>query len=193
MLDYRPRFLAHAGQRYVTTDLCPTEISVSAPVRTTFTYTRDEYVLAMKRHYRSNLKVGRDVIGGLVAIMGGAYMVATTDSGWFGWLLLVAGTSLLAMVGYAIFLLPIMIYNSQPKLKDEYALIFSENDIGFKTNKIDAVLQWSFYHSWLSDDDFYILYHGKRDLSVIPRRVLSGGDDEGLRGLLSRKIGHPIV
>ncbi len=145
----------------------------------------------MKRHYRSTLKIGRDIIGGLAAIAGGAYMLFTADSGWFGWFLLISGTVLLAMVGYAIFLLPIMIYNSQPKLKDEYSLTFSDDGIGFKTNKIDAVLQWSIYQSWLSDDDFYILYHGKRDVSVIPRRALSGGEDEGLRALLSKKIGHP--
>ncbi len=44
---------------------------MTAPVRTTFTITRDEYVLAMKRHYRSAIKVGREVIAGLVAIAGG--------------------------------------------------------------------------------------------------------------------------
>ncbi len=118
-------------------------------------------------------------------------MLFSTDSISFGWFLIVAGTLLLAMVGYAILLLPIVIYDSQPKLKDEYSLTFSDDGIGFKTNKIDAILQWSFYHSWLADDDFYILYHGKRDVSVIPRRALSGGADEGLRELLSKKIGHP--
>ena len=80
---------------------------------------------------------------------------------------------------------------SQPKLKDEYSLTFADDGIGFKTSSIDSTLQWSLYQSWLSDDDFYIMYHGKRDLSVIPRRTLSDKDDERLRQMLTEKIGPP--
>lgn len=100
----------------------PTEFNVTTPVRTTFTFTRDEYILALKRHYRSTLKIRRDVIAGLAAIAGGAYLLFTSDEGWIAWLLLIGGTVLLTIVGYATFLLPISIYDSQPKLKDQYSL-----------------------------------------------------------------------
>lgn len=168
-----------------------TEFTLTTPVTTTFTYTRDEYVLAMKRHYQSSLKVGRDVVGALLAISGGTYLLASTDFGWLAWLLLVAGAGLLAVVGYALFLLPRMIYRSQPKLRDQYSLTLSDDGIAFKTDSIDATLQWSFYHSWLSDDDFYFMYHGKRDVSVIPRRSLADGDDARLCELLTKNIGPP--
>jgi YcxB-like protein len=143
----------------------------------------------MKRHYQSALQVRRDVVGGLLAIAGGSYMLLSFDAGWFAWLLLGAGVVLLAMVGYALFVLPNMIYQSQPKLKDQYSLTFSDDGIAFKTINIDATLQWSFYHSWLFDDDFYIMYHGRRDLSVIPRRSLTDGDDLHLRELLTKNVG----
>jgi len=84
-----------------------------------------------------------------------------------------------------------MIYNSQPKLKDEYCLVFSDDGIRFKTDNIDSVLQWPIYQSWISDDDYYIMYHGKRDLSVIPRRALAEGDDARLREFLTERIGPP--
>ena len=163
---------------------------MSDPIVTTFTFKRDEYILAMKRHFKTALHVQRDVIGGIAAIAGGLYLAFTYDSGWFAWLLVALGTVLLAMVAYAMFLLPRMIYNSQPKLKDEYRLSFADDGIGFKTDSIDSTLQWSLYQSWLSDDDFYIMYYGKRDLSVIPRRALDGDDaDRRLREMLENNIG----
>ena len=103
------------------------------------------------------------------------------------------GAVLLALVAYALLLLPTLIYRSQPKLKSEYRLIFSDDGIGFKTDEIDSMLKWSIYHSWLRDDEFYIMYHGKRDLSVVPRRVLTSQDnDERFSNLLKRKIGPSL-
>ena len=166
-------------------------MTIETPVRAIFTYTREEYILAMRRHYRSNLKAGRDVVAGLVAILGGVLLLFTMDSSWLGWSLLIAGTALLSIAVYAILLFPTLIYSSQPKLKDEYSLTFTDAGIGFKTKNIDAVLQWSTYHSWLSDDAFYIMYHGKRELSVIPRRALENSFDDRLRELLTKKLGPP--
>jgi hypothetical protein len=136
------------------------------------------------------MNVRRDVIAGIAAIAVGSYLIVSSHVGWIAWLFLAAGAVLLALVAYAIFLLPRMIYNSQPKLKNEYRLSFSDDGIGFKTDGIDSTLQWSLYQSWLSDNDFYIMYHGKRDLSVIPRRALTLGDaDRRLQEMLERNIG----
>lgn len=166
---------------------------MSGPIVTNFTFTRDEYVLAMRRHYKTALNVRRDVIAGIVAIAFGLYFTLTS-MGWVAWVLLGAGAVLLALVAYAIFLLPIMIYNSQPKLKNEYRLSFSDEGIEFKTDAIDSTLQWSLYQSWLRDNDFYIMYHGKRDLSVIPRRALTTDDaDRRLKEMLENHIGPAMI
>jgi hypothetical protein len=166
---------------------------MNTPVTAKFTCSRDEYVLAMRRHFiRSALHVKRDLVGGLLAIGGGLYLSRATDIGWLGWILAAAGLILLAVVAYAMLLMPRMIYASQPKLKDEYVLSFSDDGIHFRTDGVDATLQWSLYHKWLSDEQFYIMYHGKRDLSVIPRRALIHDDaDEKLRQLLTAHIGRP--
>lgn len=105
---------------------------------------------------------------------------------------MVAGGFLLALVIYAICLLPYMIYRYQPKLKSEYHLQFRDDAIGFQTDEIDSELKWSIYHSWLRDAEFYILYHGKRDVSVIPRRALSDHADDRLADLLSLHIGRSL-
>ncbi len=105
------------------------------------------------------------------------------------WLLALAGGSMLTLLMYAVFLLPHMIYDYQPKLKSEYKLRFQDNGIGFKTDEIDAQLKWKMYHSWIRDAEFYILYHGKRDVSVIPRRALKDDADKNLSELLRKHIG----
>ena len=146
----------------------------------------------MRRHFRSTLQWKRDVGGGLLGIAGGLYLALATDTGCIGWFLVGAASILLAMVAYATLLLPTLIYASQPKLKNEYELSFDDAGIRFKTDGVDATLQWTFYHAWASDDRFYIMYHGKRDLTVIPRRALTDADADGtLRQLLTAHIGEP--
>ncbi len=150
---------------------------------------RAEYIRAIRRHYHSQLRVTRDIAGGLIAITGGLYLLLASEQAAMAWILITAGTTLLALVGYALFLLPSMLYRSQPKLQSEYRLHFADNGIGFQTTDIDAQLQWTMYHSWLCDDEFYILYHGTRDLSVIPRRSLTDEENERFTALLQRNIG----
>jgi hypothetical protein len=106
-----------------------------------------------------------------------------------GWSLAIPGALLMGLVGYALILLPSMLYRSQPKLKSEYRLHFDDTGIGFKTNDIDARLKWQMYHSWICDEEFYILYHGTRDLSVIPRRSLTDEGSNQFAAILERNIG----
>ena len=161
-------------------------------ISTSFTITRDEYIRAMRQHYRTRLQVKRDLVGGAMAIAVGFYLLNKNEATTFAWFLIAAGIVLVSLVVYAIFVLPAWIYRSQPKLKDEYRLEFRDDGIGFKTKEIDAMLKWSIYHSWLRDKEFYILYHGIRDVSVIPRRSFANGDDELLIDMLERKIGPSL-
>jgi len=160
-------------------------------ISVTFTYAASEYVRAIRRHYWAMLRVIRSLIIAVVAVVGGILLVGFTDTDWIGYCLVVVGMVLLAMTFFALFVLPRRIYRSDPKLRNQYALTFSDDAIHFKTLDIDSTLQWSLYHSWSLDDEFYVLYHGKRDLTVIPKRTLSDRDDELFRGMLRRQIGIP--
>ena len=163
------------------------------PVEATFTISRDEYVRAMRRYYKTKLQLKRDLVGSVVAILVGIYLLWSTSMTGLAWLLVIAGAISLILVIYAVALLPHLIYRYQPKLQSEYRLRFRDDAIGFHTDQIDSELKWSIYHSWLRDDEFFILYHGKRDVSVIPRRALVDGADERLTELLSQKIGPAIA
>ena len=162
-------------------------------VKAVFTYTRDEYIRAIRRHYKTNIHLFRDLaIGSLTVLMGALTMYFSPPNLFFGGFIVILGLALFLILMYGFLILPALLYRSDPKLKWEYTLTFSDDKIEFKTNDIDSTLQWPLYHSWLRDDEFYILYHGKRNLSVIPRRALTSGDsDERLVELLKRKIGPP--
>ena len=71
---------------------------MTLPVSITFTFTRDEYILALRRHYSSTLKTGRDVIAGLIAMAGGLFLVLRLSGGWAAWGLLIAGAALLLLM-----------------------------------------------------------------------------------------------
>lgn len=162
-------------------------------VEATFTISRDEYIRAMRRHYKKKLQLKRDLAAGAVAILAGIYLLQATSLTWPAWLLVIAGAMLLLLVIYAVLLLPHLLYRYQPKLQSEYRLRFRDDAIGFQTDEIDSELKWSIYHSWLRDDEFYMLYHGKRDVSVIPRRALADEADQRLADLLNQKIGTALV
>ena len=163
-------------------------------VEANFTITRDEYVRAMRRCYKTKLRWKRDLVGGVVALGAGIYCLQTsTLLPALDWLLVLAGGLMLTLLMYAFFLLPHMIYRWQPKLKSEYRLRFGDTGIAFQTDDIDAQLKWTMYHSWMRDAEFYLLYHGKRDVSVIPRRALKDDADKNLGELLRKHIGAETV
>jgi len=145
----------------------------------------------MKRHYRRQFQVVRNSVVSLFSIGFGVYFIRTESLIWLGWLLVGMGGILIAMLGYALLILPLLIYETQLKLKDRYDLCFSEEGIQFETDKINSNLQWSLYDSWQFDDEFYILFYGKRELTVVPRRVLDETSDRYLHALLTQQLGEP--
>ena len=156
-----------------------------------FTYRRNEYVRAMRRHYQRTLHVPRDLVAAAFAIVAGCYVAYSYSGalGTIGLVLAVVAALLLAIVGYGLLILPAVVYSSQPTLKQQYDLVFSDEGIAFRTAGIDAKLDWSIYRGWLADDEFYVLYHGKRGISVIPRRAFANDSvDRAFCELLSRKI-----
>ncbi len=162
-------------------------------IEAVFTITRPEYIRAMRRHWYRKLNLGRDLVCSVGAMAFGFYFLMSDASSLLGWCLIGMGFLLLMMVIYATWLLPVLMYRYQPKLQSEYRLIFQESGITFQTNQLKAELSWSLYHSWLCDDEFYIMYHGKRDISVIPRRALPEQSESYFAKLLQSQIGPPLV
>ena len=65
-----------------------------------------------------------------------------------------------------------MAYHGDEKLKRPYQLRFSEDGIEFKTENLSSQLGWQMYTNVLIDRNSYLLYHGKRQFTIIPKHVL---------------------
>jgi hypothetical protein len=166
------------------------------PIRLVFVYQRSEYLRAMRRlyfKYRHGLHVGRDtVLACILIVLGGGYTyLYGIDT--ISLLLFTPGAVLVLIMGYSFFVLPRMIYASEPKLKEQYELDFSDGGMAFRMRGLNSTLEWPFYKEWLVDDEFYVLFYGKRNPTVIPRRAFSSReDDSAFRELLVRHIGNPV-
>ncbi|MCY2935464.1 MAG: YcxB family protein [Planctomycetota bacterium] len=163
---------------------------MQADIQATYTISRAEYLQAMRRHYRRTSKYVQDI--GPMMITSGVIMLESEKGRVLGWIQISLGLLLLLMLIYAVWLMPVLMYRNQPKLQSEYHLTFDKSVIRLQTDQIQSQLQWSFYQSWRLDDQYYYLYYGKQDLSVIPRRAFSAEADSQLAELLQQKIGPPV-
>lgn len=183
MTSRRPRSTRTFFERRLT--------PLTTSVDTRFTITKPEYIRALRRYYLTRLQPIRDSLASVLAMCAGLYLYLFTTSRILPWFFIVPGLILGLVVAYAFLWLPALIFQSQPKLKSEYQLRFDDDAIRFKTDTIDSTLQWSTYHSWLRDNEFYILYHGSKGMTVIPIRAMEPDANRQLAELLSQKIGPP--
>ena len=147
----------------------------------------------MRRHNKTRIQFVRDVVAGVVALLIGICVLLFTESKLWAFALIVPSLVLLLMIGYVKFVVPIKIYQAaKRKLSSEYMIQFRDDGMRFRYSDIDSSLKWSVFSTWLRDNEFYILYHGTRDVSVVPRRSFANGDDDRLMDMLVRKIGPSL-
>lgn len=154
-----------------------------------FTYDKDEYLRAVRLHYRKKMGVTRDIV--IAVLCGAAAVWLFVTEGLSVWSLVAAGgfLALLGVVCSALVVVPRIIYADSAKLGNEYELTFRHEGIHFKTRDIDSHIDWELYDNWIEDDEFFILYYGKRNFSVVPKRAFSENQEAIFREHLIAKIG----
>jgi len=68
------------------------------------------------------------------------------------------------------FMLPQMIYNRNKSLQSEYLWDFSEEGVYVKSDCMEAQFDWAKFTSVVRGSKYYLLYIGKDQFSVIPKR-----------------------
>lgn len=82
-------------------------------------------------------------------------------------------------------------FRGEPKFRDQYQFIFSDEGIAAKTTQIDVKLAWSLYTKVLEADEVYVMVYGKdiRMMTVIPKRAFRDSlQENAFRDLLARHI-----
>jgi hypothetical protein len=108
---------------------------------------------------------------------------------WYG-VALAGVLAVFILILFAAFaIIPSLIFRREPKFRDDYSLAFSPEGIHFRTAHIDSQLQLSLYSRALVDAKSYVLYHGSRSFTVIPKRVLQSAEQqEAFEQLLGQKV-----
>jgi YcxB-like protein len=160
--------------------LAPGFISpMSSVVTITFRYRPGEYVRAVNAHQLARARLVPDAAFSLVFLAAGLAMLAFGDRSnfWLSVALCAIGLALPLTFAILLLVLPRLMIAGNGKLRDEYQLTFSDAGIHFRTTAIDSRLAWSLYQSVTEVRDFYLLYYGQRQFTVIPKRAFANETD----------------
>jgi hypothetical protein len=154
-----------------------------------FRYSEQDYVRTMRAHLKSRLRLKVDIVVIVLAAGLGFYEWHALDSPWWGMSLVFVSLVLALVLVVAFGIVPRMVFRGEPKFRDEYSLAFSGDGIHFQTAHINSQLEWSMYSRALLGAHSFVLYHGNRSFTVIPKRAF--GTPEHLAAferLISEKI-----
>jgi hypothetical protein len=138
-----------------------------------FSYQPGEYARALRRVQISKLSAVRDAVIAVSVLGLAAFLWLSNGYSWVVGVMLVSILLFCLLLGFGVFVVPALVSRSQPKLREPYNLRFSDEGVHFRTTGIDSNLSWSLYSSWRQDSDFVYLFHGPRDVTILPRRAFS--------------------
>lgn len=162
---------------------------MSSPITLSYRYAESDHVRALRAHYASLLRLRLDTVVIIVVAGLGAYLWQSPSLHWLGVTCVVLSVGFALTLVAAFTIVPPLAFRREPKFRDEYSLTFSAEGIHFRTANIDSQLQWSLYSRVLIDAHSYLLYHGSRQFTVIPKRVFeSAAQQQAFEQLLTQHI-----
>jgi hypothetical protein len=148
------------------------------PLTVSFRYSEVEYVHAMRAHYAKRLSPRRDFVVIAACLVIGVLALRYSELNWLSLLLLGSAFVLAAMLIAAFTVLPRLTFRREPKFRDEYRLTFTSEGIHFRTENIDSNLKWDLYSRVLTTPKSWILYYGKDQFTVIPKRAFASDEEK---------------
>jgi hypothetical protein len=149
---------------------------VNTTVNLSFRYLESDYVRALRTHFASRLRLRFDIFVAVFLAAVGVFLWRSPDCHWLGVAGVIVATVFVLILIAAFTVVPPLAFRREPKFRDEYCLTFSPEGIHFRTAHIDSQLQWSLYSRALVDAHSYLLYHGSRQFTVIPKRVFQSAE-----------------
>jgi hypothetical protein len=148
-------------------------VTVNPAVTLAFRYLPGEYVRAVRAHQLQNMRLVLDSIVSVVFLIAGAatLLFGTERDFWFGAAFCGLALTLPAIIAVALLVVPRIALARSAKLREPYRLIFSDQGIRFETTSIESNLAWSIYTRVIEVRAFYLLYWGRREFTVIPKRA----------------------
>jgi hypothetical protein len=159
-----------------------------------FRYSTDDVARATRSHYAARMRPRLDIVIAVLLAAAGAYLLRSPSSHSFGVFAVGASGAILVLLLAAFVIVPTLAFRLEPKYRDEYSLVFSQEGIHFRTVHIDSQLRWSLYSRVLVDAHSYLLYHGSRTFTVVPKRVFQSTEQrKAFEDLLGRRVSKIVT
>ena len=169
-------------------------VFMSEIVNLSFRYSKSDIARGMRSHYASHMRPRLDIAMAVVLAAMGAYLWRSPSSHWSGVFFVGASAAFALFLFAAFVVIPLLAFRLEPKYRDDYSLAFSPEGIHFRTAHIDSQLQWSLYSRALVDTYSYILYHGSRSFTIVPKRVFQGAEQQRVfEELLNQHVSKVVL
>jgi hypothetical protein len=166
------------------------------PIQLKFTHTEAEYLAATRLLlFGQKVLLARLIV--FMALVLFASLVFAIVAEFELWAALLLGLLFDVAIAYmGVVDAPRRVFRKDAKMRDEYALTFSEEGIALKTSQIDSKLAWSLYKQVLENKSLYVLVYdapGRMVMTVVPKRVFRHATEEmEFRELVHRKVDQSL-
>ena len=169
------------------------------PIQLRFSYTEAEYLGAARLILFGQKLILARVVVLLALVVLISFMVSVlTDFEFPVWAALSLGLLVATSFAYkGLIDAPRRYFRKDPKMRDEFALTFSDEGVAVKTAQSDSKLAWSLYKEVLENRSLYVIVYNepaRMTMTVVPKRVFRDANEElNFRRLLHRHVDQSLA
>ena len=167
------------------------------PIQLRFSYTEAEYLGAARLIlFGQKLILARVVVLLALVVLISFVVSVLTDFEFPVWAALSLGLLVATSFAYkGLIDAPRRYFRQDPKMRDEFALTFSDEGVAVKTPQSDSKLAWSLYKEVLENRSLYVLvYNEPARMTMVPKRVFRDANEElGFRRLVHRHVDQSLT
>lgn len=157
-------------------------------VRLQINYSEKDLLHGYRLHFKRTLRLSLTILISVLSIGLGVFYLSLDRQLQVGYLLLIIPIVLIGILLFVFTVFPRILYKRDNKYEDLYTITFGENGIDFEKKGTATHIDWLAYTKVYQDRNAYILYYGKNDFTIIPRRVFQdNGEEAAFRRLLAVK------
>lgn len=157
-------------------------------VRLQINYNEKDLLHGYRLHFKRTLRLSLTILISVLSIGLGVFYLSLDKGLQVGYLLLIMPLVLIGILLFVFTVFPRILYKRDNKYDDQYTIVFEENGIDFEKKGTATHIDWLAYTKVYHDRNTYILYYGKNDFTIIPRRVFQDCEEEtAFRRLLGVK------
>ena len=157
-------------------------------VRLQINYSEKDLLHGYRLHFKRTLRLLLTILISILSMGLGVFYLSLDRGLQVGYLLLIMPIILIGVLLFVFTVFPRILYKRDNKYDDHYTIVFKENGIDFEKKGVPTHIDWPAYTKVYQDRNTYILYFGKNDFTIIPRRVFQSSEEEtAFRRLLAVK------